>query len=130
MKIGSTGKDKSIKQVTTIHGSYEKMLIERKKNLPNIEKSINELLEDYDGRSIAVIVIDEDENGDPTGSRAVITGVSSAESSIVLSKSLSENASDLLKTVVNHAAKSNDPYEMLQMLETLTKVAKKGFKED
>lgn len=91
------GKKKNKKdQSDLIHGSYERMVKERKKKLPELENAINDVLKDYDGGSICIVAIKEDENGDAEGHSLFIGGVSKLQTQIKLGMALND-ASDQVK---------------------------------
>ena len=82
-----------------IGGGYPAMIKKRKEQLPKIQDNIQEILENYSGESIAIILMKEDENGDVTGSNMLMSGVSKVESQIRMAKALniaSNKAMDIL----------------------------------
>lgn len=102
-------------------GDFETMMKMRKKQLPDIEKSINDMLKDYDGGLVAVIRISEDENGKADGDSMFLGGVSHISTQIRMGKALSK-ASDKMLEMILEACKG-DPKMMLgvakEMMEEL-----------
>jgi tRNA/tmRNA/rRNA uracil-C5-methylase (TrmA/RlmC/RlmD family) len=107
-------------------GGYEQMVKERKKKLPELEAAINDVLKDYDGGTIAIITIKEDENGDAEGHSLFIGGVSKLETQIALGRSFidaSEEIRDKLLDVVKENPQAFGTV-LSALLEELAKRAK------
>lgn len=125
MKINfnSNGKKGKGYDSELIGGNYEDMLKMRKKQLPKIQESIQDALKDYDGTSIAIIVMKEDENGMPDGSQVVMAGVSRMESQLAMGKALS-TAADKTMEILMEGAKG-DVKAMLAIASALVNVIEK-----
>ena len=107
-------------EVDMLRGDYEAMLKMRAKQLPKIQDAIRETLKDYEGTSIAIIVMKEDENGMPEGSHVVMAGCSRMESQIAMGKALSE-ASDKTMEILMESSKG-DIKAMLSIAAALVNV--------
>lgn len=60
-------------------GDYEEMIKFRRKQKKEIMAGLEEVLDGYDGGMIAIVRVTEDENGDITGSKNFLAGVSKRE---------------------------------------------------
>lgn len=125
MKIDFNSKGKKDKNYDSdlINGNYEDMLKMRKKQLPKIQESIQEALKDYDGTSIAIIVMKEDENGMPDGSHVVMAGCSRMESQLAMGKALSMAADKTMEILMESA--QGDVKAMLAIASALVNVMEK-----
>lgn len=124
MKIDFNGKSDNTDKSEVMTGGYEKMLKMREQKLPEIQEAINEVFKDYDGGSVAIIVMKEDENGMPSGRNLFMGGVSRPEVQIYMSKALFDASDDAIN-VLMEAAKKN-PKQFVE----LTKQLLNFMKED
>lgn len=92
-------------------GNYESMMKMRKKQVPAIEKSIQDIFKDYSGESVTIILQREDENGMPDHVSIVMAGVSRMECQIAMAKAL-DKASDKAMEVLIESAKG-DPKALI-----------------
>lgn len=108
MKINfnSDGRKKNVNESKLYSGNFEAMLKEREKVMGKLQGDIQEILQDYHGQNIAIIVVEEDENGMPTESKTFIGGVSTIESQLVMGRSLNK-ASDNLRDMLIESAKGD-----------------------
>lgn len=95
----SNDNTKGISKTKILKGGFEEMVKQRQKNLPSIEANIQDIFKDYNGEMVAIVRINEDENGDPESSSTLISGVSGFASQVRLTKALDNAVSDLIKTV-------------------------------
>ena len=113
-------KDKKAKS-SMFHGDYETMLKERQKKLPELEAAVQEVLNDWNGETLCVIKIHEDENGDPSGQHVFIGGVSKLGGQLALGKVLIKTADGirdrLLDIIKDDPSKAREVLgEMLEFL--------------
>lgn len=101
MKIDFNSDDN--KHVGMEVGNFESMTKMRKKQLPEIQATIQEALKDYDGGSISIIVIKEDENGMPIGHSLLMAGVSRMECQIDMAKSLDMASNSAMEVLLKGA---------------------------
>lgn len=109
MKVNFNGKDKKDKDnedSLLMGGNFETMIKTRKKQLPKFQESIQDVLDGYEGESMCIIVMKEDENGMPAGSQVVMAGVSRMETQIAMGKALSQ-ASDKAMEILMESAKGD-----------------------
>lgn len=116
--------DKSNSKI--IDGNYEAMLKFRAKKLPEIQKEIQDLFKDYDGGSVAIVIMKEDENGMPSGRHLYMAGVSRPEVQFMLGKVLNDASEDAIDCIMEQAKKSPEHLiavtsMMAEMLSKLTK---------
>lgn len=124
MKIDFNSKEETIERAELVSGSYEDMLKQRQKMLPQMQEKIQELLSDYQGQAMALIVMQEDENGDPTGVSTVIGGASQVSSSIKLASAIDEGAKSLFNLILESAKGDHKTLKLL-----LDEVTEKMIKE-
>lgn len=96
----SNGKE-SVSKLTK--GDYESMLKERAKHLDHFREGIQEILSDYDGTNICIIVMKEDENGLPEGNKIFMGGMGRPEVQIALSKALHEASHEAIDLLIQAA---------------------------
>lgn len=121
MKANFGRNDKKSNNVITsdlIEGGFEQMIKTREENLPEVEKTINKVLNDYDGGMIAIVRVIDDENGDPEAQQVFIGGVSHLGSQVKLAKGLNQ-AMDALRDSLLESCKGN-PKAMKALLKELT----------
>lgn len=114
MKANFGGSKKESKVET---GDFEAMMKSREKQLPRMEESVQELLDKWSGQSLALILMEEDENGIAQSSKVLITGVGRPESLVRLGKALykaSENAQELVIDMIK-----DEPKLMLKIMTDL-----------
>lgn len=93
MKFDFTdGDDNSKSRSGVVYGSYEDLLKERKKLLPEIEHDITEAFEDYSGQAFCLIIMNEDENGRVKGNTQIMGGVCHLEDHMKMAESLQKAA--------------------------------------
>lgn len=110
----NSGKDKASKIQA---GTYEDMIKMRKKQLPELEETIQEVLKDYDGGMIAIMQVKEDENGMGEGHSVFIGGVGHVSTQIQMGKALMQ-ASDQIRDLMIESAKG-DPKALKGILGAL-----------
>ncbi|MGK2896077.1 MAG: hypothetical protein ACSLEY_00530 [Candidatus Saccharimonadales bacterium] len=98
-------------------GGYEGMMRERKKMLPEMQDAIQEALDEWNGESIVMIVMKEDENGLPNGTHTIATGVARPQMQIAMGKALTDMAEHIMHTIMDVA--KDDPKAMLDIAEAL-----------
>lgn len=136
MKIDFNSDKKKVKNGKSFghleRGSYEDILKHREKLQPQIESEIQELLKDYHGQGIAIILMKEDENADVVGVRTLITGVGTPTAQAHLAKTLHDSSKDVVDLLVKSATESGDVQAMLSVVEDLigTMKSKVTEKED
>jgi ribosomal protein L21E len=81
-------------------GDYASMLKLRKETLSKIQDGIQDMLKDYDGQSITIIIQHEDENGMPDHTHVLMAGVGRLESQIAMGKALSDGADQVLELLM------------------------------
>lgn len=102
----SNNDKKKTKEIKMETGNFETQMKLRKKQVPKIEASIQEILKDYSGESITIIVQKEDENGQPDHARILMAGVSQMESQLAMSRAL-DRASDQAVEILLEGAKGD-----------------------
>lgn len=107
-------------------GNYEDMMNDRKKKLPSIQKKIQELFENYDGGSVAIVMHRYDENGEVEGSDIAILGIDKPAGLIKLAKGLHAASEECVEMIT----KSGDPEMMMaaavSMMEEIVNRHKEG----
>lgn len=126
MKI-NFGKEDKQNTREVIKGSFEDMLKKRQAELGNLQESIQKILGDYSGTSIAVVVVNEDENGDPSGREVFLGGVCTTASQIYLARSLKESA-DRIQDELMEQAKENPEQAADVLLNLLKDIANRKEK--
>lgn len=126
MKINRGRSDRD--KIIVTQGDFAHMMETRKEETPHIEKSINDILKDYSGEMVAVILIEEDENGNPSDQTVFISGVSGMDSQLAMMKALNSAEKQMQDALAERA--SHDPRVALEiaekMLDTLrSKINKK-----
>ena len=84
-------------------GNFASMMKMRDKQLGDIQNSIRDVLKDYGGESIVIIVQKEDENGMPDHARMLMAGVSRMESQVAMSSALDKAARQAIEVLVDSA---------------------------
>ena len=80
-------------------GGFEAMIKAREEKLPRMQEVIQDILDDWTGTAIAIVMVNEDENGKPESHSTIMTGVGNPKSQLKLAKALnqaSESAMDAL----------------------------------
>lgn len=101
---------------------YDDMLKQRKEKLPEIRETLDNVLKDYKGEAITIVIMQEDKSGLPTGHQLFIAGVSRPEVQIDMGKAL-HNASRRTLEVLLEAVK-HDPQALEALSEMLTNALK------
>lgn len=111
-------------------GNFKEMMDERKKALPKFEKAIQNKFKDYSGEMVAIVLIKEDENGDPESSEVFVGGVSTFETSMKMLESLNEVKDAITSQMAQGLA--DNPGMMGELLSGLLKSAfeKESNKKD
>jgi glucose-6-phosphate isomerase len=117
MKFNFDGDKTPMNTVQT--GTFEEMRKIRKQKLPDIQKEVQKIFENYDGGMVAIITVDEDENGYADGHHMYIAGVAHLSSQLAIGKGLSE-ATDEVRDMLIKSAK-DDPAAMKVILKSLLK---------
>lgn len=111
-------------KITVEESDFEGMLKARAEHLPEIEKNINKVLKDYTGAQMAIVVIVEDENGEPEGSQLLVTGTGRVSSQVALAKALHQASHETIETLMEVVKENPD------MLMTLLGDVASLLKED
>ncbi len=128
MKINFDDKGFKEQNQTEINsGSYEDMLKLRKKMLPKFQEGLNEVFEDYQGQSFCVVIMEEDENGEPSGAKVMMAGVSLPSTQVKMAHAL-RNASATALKVMLEAAK-DDPKQLIALMESVTKLMEEELED-
>ena len=117
------GKD-NIEDTKLVKGSYEQMLKAREEKMPEMQEAIQALFDNWEGQPLAVIMVNEDENGNPTGAHELIVGAGKPNSQIRLVKGLTKAGEDIVKVLGKHTATldEDDMFEMItQVIEAISK---------
>lgn len=109
--------DNDLKESSLEPTSFEDMLKERKKAFDKIKQSVKDTLKDYDGGMLAVLVMKEDENGMPSGSKVFLGGVGRPETQIELARALSQASDKALDILLAEANK--DPIKFISLAKQL-----------
>lgn len=86
-------------------GDYEDIVKHREKHLPKIEGEVQKILANYHGQGIALIVLEEDENGEATGVRSLISVVGRPGGQMQLAKALIDGGEEVIDLLVKSIAK-------------------------
>ena len=125
MKIEfNNGKKKEVSGVRHSHlekGGYEDIVKHREKQLPKIEAEIQKVLENYHGQGIALIMLEEDENGQATGVRSLISGVGHPTGQLQLAKSLISGGQEVIDLLVESIAKES-PEDAMELAMEIAKL--------
>lgn len=125
MKVEFNGKSK--KKVTGVShsylekGDYEDIVKHRESHLPKIEAEVQKVLANYHGQGIALIVLEEDENGNATGVRSLISGVGRPSGQMQLAKALVDGGQEVIDLLVKSIAKES-PEEALDLAMEIAKL--------
>lgn len=125
MKVEFNGKSK--KKVTGVshshleRGDYEDIVKHREKQLPKIEAEIQKVLENYHGQGVAVIMLEEDENGKATGVRSLISGVGHPSGQLQLAKALISGGNEVIDLLVESIAKES-PEDAMELAMEIAKL--------
>lgn len=121
-------KDSDIKnrpsQVMT--GGYEAMIKTRKKKLPEMQEAVQDVLKDWGGENLAIILMKEDENGLPTGSHIIMTGCARPEMQIGLAKALNKTSETAIEQLID-TAKEN-PEILIKVMSAIVDMVKEDNK--
>ena len=81
-------------------GSFGDMISKRNELLPDYESVVSDVLSSWNGQLLTIILSEEDENGNPTGSRIASIGCSSMQANIYHAKSIDEALQNLIDITV------------------------------
>lgn len=112
---GNFGKNKAF--IKKEGQGYEGMLKERKRALPEMQDSIQKIMNDFNGESICIIVMKEDENGKPTGNHILMTGVAKPEMQLALGRALNDGAKQAVDVLMETIKKN--PESLAGMMDDL-----------
>lgn len=79
---------KDVRDIGAQRGSYEDMVKHREKKMPQMIEALEEFFENWQGESFAVVMVNEDENGMPIGTRTLMTGAGRPETQVQLAHGL------------------------------------------
>ena len=113
MKNIFENENSKVKKSELSQGSFRKMMEAREEELPELKDSIRRALKDYSGQNIAIIIIDEDENGDAEGASVLIAGVGKLESQIAMAKTLHRASETIVEDLME--VSKGDVKAMLQI---------------
>lgn len=100
MNFNFNDKDKKKKiKPGGFRGDFADMMKHREELMPEFEDAIEQQFDNYNGEMVAIVQVDEDENGKPTGSTMFIGGVASMESSLRMLKALDEARDAIAKQI-------------------------------
>lgn len=102
--MGKVDFNKNHKETKISGGSYEDMLKQREEKLPQMQEAIQTLFDNWHGQPIAVVMVEEDENGDPKGAHQLIVGAGKPESQLRLAKGLDQASNEVVKVLAQAAA--------------------------
>lgn len=124
MNIDFNKKNKSgkVRESVMQRSDYEGMLKSRKEHLPHLQKGIQEIFKDYDGTSMAIIIVKEDENGLPVDTQVLMGGVARPVTQMYLGKALTEASKDVMNLLLEGA--SGDVDKLLSLVKDLEKLMK------
>jgi hypothetical protein len=112
-----------IKKNQMVEGDYATMIKMRKEKLPEMEANIQELLNNFHGESIGIVLIKEDENGDVEASQTVVMGLSYPGSQLALAKAMRHAADETIKRVAKSAIDAG-PDAMISLLKAVKDMGK------
>ena len=107
MKIDFNNNDNDTKS-KAFRGSFKDMMDERNKRLPEFKERIQEHFKNYNGEMVAVITIEEDENGDPHSGSIFVGGVATFDSSMRMLQALDEAKDGITSQMASNIAKNPD----------------------
>lgn len=116
------GKDNAKESSRILRGGYERMVKMRKEMRPEFEKEIQEAMDGWHGQSMALVIMNEDENGDVTGANIVSLGVSTPATQVALVKKLNELSIALLEQLTSTVG------EDIDAMKALAEAMKSGLK--
>lgn len=108
-----------------VEGDFRKMMEMRKGAIPDLEDSINSILDDYHGEMLAIVRVSEDENGDPNSHAIFIGGVAGIESQIRLARSLHEAEKSIHDSLLKNA--TENPRAALEIADKLLDEIRKSI---
>lgn len=120
MQIFGSNKDnkpKGTRNVDTHYGNFEEYQKMKAKELPKIQKAIQELFEDYDGGGVAIVMNTYDENNNATGARMMVSGVDSVEGLV----SLAEATHKASEEIIENIQQSGNPMAMMEAIMAMLK---------
>ncbi len=117
IEFNNDDKNKKINMSEMKEGNFEDMIKLRKKQLPKLQESIQEILKDYHGRGITIIVQHVDENGNPDHSAVLMAGVSTIESQVAMVKTLRDAAHQGMELLMDSS--KGDVQQMLAVANAL-----------
>lgn len=103
--------EKSENNFSIESGSFEYFLKTRAKKLSELQDAINEILKDYDGGLVAIVVMKEDEDGLPSGKQMFLGGVSRPETQLMMSKALGDASRKAIELLLEAVKK--DPEQVV-----------------
>lgn len=118
----NNGNDKDNKASLT-EGGYREMVTSRKKNLPEIEATIQDILKDYAGENICIIIQREDENGLPDHSHVFMGGVSRLETQVAMAKTLDQTSHKAIELLMESS--KGDVKAMLAVVQAVMEMSDK-----
>lgn len=128
MNINFNSNTSKTKNEAPTKGSFEDMIKMRSDNQSDVEKSIQDVLKDYDGTMIAIIRLHEDENGDPDSETIFIGGTSHLENQVKFASILRNGYETFMRHMVESCSK--DPTALRKVMDFVLKDMQKKLKED
>lgn len=119
MDLFGDNKKKSVRADAKVikGGGYEKMIEMRQDMMPEFETEIKKAFDQWNGQSLALIVMSEDENGEANGAQIVSLGVSNLDTQVHLVKTLDKLSNDLLSQMMKAA--QDEPRAMKEILKRI-----------
>lgn len=128
MKLNFNGKDgkKGYRKTDVRIGSYEDMLKERERRMPEMQAELQKLFDNWSGETIIIIKAENDENGDPTGHHELILGVDKPTVLLGMMKHLDQTQETLMHSLVENG----DPRMLMAMAADMMKDILKEISDD
>ena len=104
MNINFSNDKNGTSKATMKEGTFEDMVKMRKKQLPEIQASIQEMFKDYDGGMVAILTVKEDENGHAEGHNLFIGGVAHISQQLQMGKAFSQASDQMRDMLIENAA--------------------------
>lgn len=114
-KLNFDGKKKRVNssKVGMDTKSYEELLEKRESQMEELMDGIQQMFEDWTGEVMAIVIVEEDENGMPTGTRSMIAGAGRVQSQVRLAQALDKTSEQALKVLAEGVASPGSKKEML-----------------
>lgn len=121
MKLDFNKDNKKSIKAELVASDFEGLLKAQKETIPDVQDSLQEVFKDYAGTMVSVIVIKQDENGEPEGHAHYIGGVGTLKSQLALYKAL-DNAKESVTEAVGKGMASNPEAGMETITDLITEL--------